>query len=151
MKCINCGTYLENKPSFCPNCGNKVNKMLYIRIIVLGLIATILPFIFLRGEEDKDSIVYLYIFGSYLICTIIVELTLRVFTRKEGIVSSIFGPLLQCALMMILSFFEISAKGEVAGLVPLAILILELPYIPLLFIINMVTNLIFCRVKKKPQ
>ena len=151
MKCINCGNYLEKKDGFCPNCGNRVNKMLYIRIIVLGLIATVLPFIFLRGEGDKDSIVYLYMFGSYFICTIIIEFTLRVFTRKEGIISSILGPLLQCSLMMILSFFEISAKGETAGLLPLAILVLELPYVPLLFIINMITNLIFCRVKKKPQ
>ena len=149
MKCINCGTYLENKPSFCPNCGNKVsnNKTFYIRIIILGIVATVLPLLFLR--DSRGIVVYLCVFGFYAICSIIVELTLKVNTRKEAIKSSIFALLLQGVLMSIITIIDESYISETAAALPVIIILLELPYLFILFIISIVAYLIFGKIKKE--
>ena len=141
MKCINCGNYLTKSDSFCPKCGKEVNKKIKLRIVIQTLLAVIIPFIVLSIIQKEPG--YLFLFGAYLLSIIILELTIKTNSLKEGLICNLYSVIFQFGIMIFLSFLEIVAKNEVAGAAPLVVLVLELIYIPSLFVINFIVNLIF--------
>ena len=147
MKCINCGNYVTKQENFCSRCGNKVNKLFLVRIIVLAIIAVLLFFLGLRFM--KEAYQYIIFFGIYIVLAIIVEFTLKTHTKKEAILSSILSPLFELGFAMFYTIvFGMSDQSDAGGVAFLGISILHILYVPILFVINLIVSFIFGGKKK---
>ena len=140
MKCINCGNYITKEDTFCTRCGNKINKKFWLRTLVLSVIAVIIPLICLNFIEGDISAVIL--FASYIVGAIIIEFALKANTRKEALFSNVYSVFLQVAIFFILVIVGVPT-GDNQGVAILAIMLLELIYVPALLVINFLVNLVF--------
>lgn len=147
MKCINCGNYVTKQENFCSRCGNKVNKLFFVRVLVLAIIAAVLFFFGARLVEEAYH--FFIFFGVYVVLTIVVEFTLKVHTKKEALMSSILSPLFEFGFSMIfVVLFGMNDQSDAGGVALLGTLILHIAYVPALFLINFIISFIFGGKKK---
>ena len=142
MKCYNCGNYVTKQENFCSRCGNKVNKLFYVRMIVLGLIGAITFYVGFSFSETVTH--FLIVLGVYIACVITIEFVFKTCSKKEGVISSLVSPLLQFGFSLFyVVIFGMSTPGDAGGVALIGVLILQLVFVPLLFIINIIVSLIF--------
>lgn len=145
MKCINCGNHLSNVDTFCPRCGNKVNRKFWLRVLILGILAAGLPLLFLNLMDDVLGAILLFV--TYIIGCVVVELLIKANTKKEIMFSSLYIDLLQIVILFLLALIDVDAGGY-QGLAVIGLFILELLYAPVIFVINLVVGNIIGRKNK---